>query len=171
MVSLRAIANIRRVPSDAPLRRRREPAGHLGSLLAYYNHTRRWYAGARDRWNPLAKDLRLLTPGDVESFVEAHLRGAPLDAAGVHVLVVEDLHAALAVARRRLRWSLLDALPLAVGATKRRRSGRGPPEAAPPAPAASLALPGDNATRAREHTQGVSAILQSEPVFFLSFLC
>ena len=56
--------------------------------------------------------------------------------------MVEDLHAALAVARRRLRWSLLDALPLAVGATKRRGSGRGPPEAAPPAPAASLALDG-----------------------------
>ncbi|KAH8052566.1 hypothetical protein JL722_10116 [Aureococcus anophagefferens] len=43
-------------------------------LLAYYNRTRRWYAGDRDRWNPLAKDLRLLTSGDVESFVEAHLR-------------------------------------------------------------------------------------------------
>jgi len=68
-------------------------------MLAYYNHTGRGYAGDRDRWNPLAKDLRLLTPGDVESFVEAHLRGAPLDAAGVHVLLVEDLHAALAVAR------------------------------------------------------------------------
>jgi hypothetical protein len=52
------------------------------------------------------------------------------------------LYASLAVARRRLRWSLLDALPLAVGATKRRGSGRGPPEAASPAPAASLALDG-----------------------------
>ena len=148
----RAPSSLRRVPSDAPFRRRREPAGHLASMLAYYNHTGRGYAGDRDRWNPLAKDLRLLTSGDVESFVEAHLRGAPLDAAGVHVLLVEDLHASLAVARRRLRWSLLDALPLKVGASKRRRSGRGASkrrgsgrglsEAALPAPAASLALDG-----------------------------
>ena len=129
----------------------REPSSHLESLLGYYNRSglaeQRCPSGcprapaSRGSWNPLAKDLRLLSAGAVAAFVDARLRaaGAPgMDAAGVHVLVVEDLAASLAVLRRRLRWSLVDVLPLAVGATKRRSASHAGRRPSPPAAALAL---------------------------------
>ena len=83
----------------------RAPKEHLLSAMHYYGVTQQEMASSPGRWNPLAKDFRLLSKTQADDFVRRWPENTS-NSNRIFPIILEAFDASLVSLRRQLRWDL-----------------------------------------------------------------